>query len=508
MSYETLEVAITALEATNDRLATAVERTEQEATEAIRVSNLSADLAAASETVATAKAGIAVDKALIATTQAGLSEASAVRSAASAASAAASAASAAAVVSGGLASLTPDAGMIPLSDGEGKLDEEWLRIAHTTGQSKKHFMSQKAITDAISGFVPYLDSYGLTWDSGEDTYERIGSENYTAIQSLMRRCLVLPDGTVDYYLSATDSRYRENGTGANITGAGGYLGNVMVQVPKFYVKYTMSVLLRTQEISLTPKDGFVVHPAFFKAGVEVDYRYYRAYKGTEVDGRLRSISGVNPTNSKSFTAFRTLALANGDKWHLTDFNLLNAIKTLMTIEIGTLNTQAVFGVGNTFGLDYTRITGLSNSLGNASSKSPNLSFMSYRGIEDFYGTTWETIDGINFKDLEVFTNSNHTTFASDIFSGDYTSLEMSLPVAGASYIKDLHFSNEGILPTSVEGASSSTFVTDAMWSSEVGNRVYYHGGSTHFGLIAGGFSLHASLSSSSAVANFGAGVSQ
>lgn len=501
MSYETLEVAITALEATNDRLATAVERTEQEATEAIRVSNLSADLAAASETVAAAKAGIAVDKALIATTQAGLSEASAIRSAASAASAAA-------VVSGGLASLTPDAGMIPLSDGEGKLDEEWLRLVHTTGQSKKHFMSQKAITDAISGFVPYLDSYGLTWDSGEDTYERIGSENYTAIQSLMRRCLVLPDGTVDYYLSATDSRYRENGTGANITGAGGYPGNVMVQVPKFYVKYTMSVLLRTQEISLTPKDGFVVHPAFFKAGVEVDFRYYRAYKGTEVDGKLRSISGVNPTNSKSFTAFRTLAKANGSNWHLTDFNLLNAIKTLMTIEIGTLDIQAVLGVGNTSGSDYTRITGLSNSLGNASSKSPNSSFMSYRGIEDFYGTTWETVDGINFKDLEVFTNSNHTTFASDVFSGDYTSLDMSLPVANTSYIKDLHFSEDGILPISVEGASSSTFVTDAMWSSEEGNRVYYHGGSANLGLAAGGFNLFASRSSSDVYASYGAGVSQ
>ena len=501
MSYETLEVAITALEATNDRLATAVERTEQEAKETIRVSNLSADLAAASETVATAKADIAVDKALVATTQAGLSEASAVRSAASAASAAA-------VVSGGEASLTPLAGMIPLSDGEGKLDEEWLRVVHTTGQSKKHFMSQKAVTDAISGFVPYLDSYGLTWDSGEDTYERIGSENYTAIQSLMRRCLVLPDGTVDYYLSATDSRYRENGTGANITGAGGYLGNVMVQIPKFYVKYTMSVLLRTQEISLTPKDGFVVHPAFFKAGVEVDFRYYRAYKGTEVDGKLRSISGVNPTNLKSFTAFRELAKANGSSWHLTDFNLLNAIKTLMTIEIGTLNTQAVLGVGNTSGADYTRITGLSNSLGNASSKSPNSSFMSYRGIEDFYGTTWETVDGINFKDLEVFTNSNHTTFASDVFTGDYTSLEMSLPVASGSYIKDLHFSEDGILPTSVEGASSSTFVTDAMWSSETGNRVYYHGSSANAGLSAGGFSLDAGQNSSWVRAFNGAGVSQ
>ena len=165
----------------------------------------------------------------------------------------------------------------------------------------------------------------------------------------------------------------------------------MVQVPKFYVKYTMSVLLRTQEISLTPKDGFVVHPAFFKAGVEVDFRYYRAYKGTEVDGKLRSISGVNPTNlRKSFTAFRELALKlTALIGTLTDFNLLNAIKTLMTIEIGTLNTQAVLGVGNTSGSDYTRITGLSNSLGNASSKSPNSSFMSYRGIEDFYGTTWK-----------------------------------------------------------------------------------------------------------------------
>lgn len=180
----------------------------------------------------------------------------------------------------------------------------------------------------------------------------------------------------------------------------------------------------------------------------------------------------------------------------------------MTIEFGTLNTQAVLGVGNTSGADYTRITGLSNSLGNASSKSPNSSFMSYRGIEDFYGTTWETIDGINFKDLEVFTNSNHTTFASDVFSGDYTSLDMFLPVASSSYIKDLHFSEDGILPTSVEGASSSTFVTDAMWSSEVGSRVYYHGGSASDGLLAGGFTLAANQGSSYALATFGTGVSQ
>ena len=65
--------------------------------------------------------------------------------------------------------------------------------------------------------------------------------------------------------------------------------------------------------------------------------------------------------------------------------------------------------------------------------------------------------------------------------GTIPSLDMSLPVANSSYIKDLHFSVEGFLPTSVEGASSSTFVTDAMWSSEEGNRVYYHGGSANAG---------------------------
>ena len=104
-------------------------------------------------------------------------------------------------------------------------------------------------------------------------------------------------------------------------------------------------------------------------------------------------------------------------------------------------------------------TGGSTSIGNASSPSTNDdTWMSYRGIENFYADIFEWIDGINFSERLVYTSNTQSTFASDVFSGAYTSTGVTLPSSG--YIKDMSFSIKGFIPTNSTGGSDSTYVTD------------------------------------------------
>lgn len=354
--------------------------------------------------------------------------------------------------------------------------------------------------------------YGLQWNNTADTYTRLGAAaswttgadftNNETVQSLMRRCVLNANGTVNYYLSATDSTKKADGvTASNLTGVD---GNVMVEIPKFWVKYDNTTGAKEMWISTSPAVGYVVHPAFVKNGVEIDYRYYRAYKGSVSGTKLISRSGVAAAGNETIVAFRTKAKANGTGWGLVDWHLLFAVQTLLFIEIGTFKSQAVLGNGNDTGSDYGMTTGGSNSIGNASSPATNDdTWMSYRGIENFYADIFEWIDGVNFSERLVYTSKTQSTFASDVFSGDYTSTGVTLPSSG--YISNMNFSTKGFIPTT-SGGSDSTYVTDYV-NSDTGSLVAAFGGYAGAGLLCGAACLYANYDSSFSYSPFGAGLS-
>ena len=345
---------------------------------------------------------------------------------------------------------------------------------------------------------------GVVWNSEVDTYVRTGTLSNTQIQEKMKRCVLNTDGSVNYYLHPDDSTLKEDGITPSVLD--GTDGNVMVEIPKFYFKYTVSGTNKKAEICETLVSGFAVHPAFIKDGVEVDFRYYRAYEGYNNGGTLLSRSGVTPTRSFTFPVGRTYAQANGSGWGLIDWNLLHAVQILYFIEYGDFNSQSLLGDGNSTGEDYGITTGQSNSVGNSSSGPNNdNTWMSYRGIENWYGDIWEMIDGINVQNRLVYLNQNLSTFASDVFTGDYVSTGISLPVASASYIKDINFSEDGFIPTLV-GGSSGTFVTDGVWST-TGNTVVYFGGIAKHGALDGSFCLNSNTASGASIVNVGASVS-
>lgn len=370
-------------------------------------------------------------------------------------------------------------------------------------KSVGHGVSETSEPVTFTTMLEFASLYGLRWDSTKAVggYTRLGDPYYTAVQSRMKRCVLLADGTVNYYLDPTDSTKKEGGGPADLTGAS---GNVMVEIPKFYAKYDNTPGAKEMWVSEKPEVGFEVHPAFIKNGIEVDYRYYRAYKGSVSGTKLISRSGVKAAGNETIAAFRTKARANGAGWGLTHWHLIHAIQTLLFIEIGTFDSQAMLGNGNDTGSDYGMITGGSNSIGNASSLSSNDdTWMSYRGIENFYADIFEWVDGINVSDKLVYVSNMESTFSSDVFSGDYVSTGVTLPANG--YIKDMNFSIKGFIPT-VSGGTDSTYVPDQVYSG-TGARVVRFGGNASDGLKSGAAYLNAAHASPDAYAHFGAGLS-
>ena len=369
---------------------------------------------------------------------------------------------------------------------------QWVQVTGTT----------KAVFSVV---------YGVEWNSATDTYLRTGaasgvanSTSYAgAIQTQMRRCVLNANGTVKYYLHPTDSTKKADGTAAIINGTD---GNVMVEIPKFWYKYEYVSGVHKWSISdCNYGPDYEVHPAFIRGGVEKDYRYYPAYEGFNLSGKLISGSGRTPTVGQTRAQFRILAAANGAGWSQIDWNLLVAVQLLYLTEYADFNSQAMIGRGNDAGSDYTMTTGRSDSIGNASSLSTNNdTWMSYRGIENWYASMFKFIDGVNVQERKYFINSNPATFADDVFTGDYVDSGIT-SVATNGYVSNLVPSKKGFVASAVAG-SDSTYIPDYFYQA-AGRLVVLFGGRAGGGLGAGGFCLSANLGASNASGSIGSGVS-
>lgn len=363
------------------------------------------------------------------------------------------------------------------------------------------------VFNASSGVV-----YGVNWNPTTDTYERTGiaagvalSTSYAGvIQTKMKRCVLNADGTVKYYLSATDSTKKADGSAAIIDGTD---GNVMVEIPKFWYKYENVGGVHKWLISDAAQTGYEVHPAFIRGGVEKSFRYYCAYQGYTLSTKLISGSGRVPTTGKSRATFRTEAAANGTGWSQIDWNLLIAVQLLYLVEYANFNTQAMLGQGITTGNVYTAVTGSSNSLGNASSPSTNTStqFMSYRGIENWYGQIYKFIDGVNVSAYVYYVNNNPATFADGVITGDYINTGITSATANG-YVKNLVESGKGFVASNTSGGSNSMFVSDYFYQSS-GLKVLFFGGRAIDGAEAGGFFLEVDIIASYTSAGLGTGIS-
>ena len=382
----------------------------------------------------------------------------------------------------------------------------------------------------------------VSWDSVNDTYTDTTTPNtISAVHLRMKRCVLNLDGTVNYYLDPNDSTKKADGSSSVLTGADGY---VMVEIPKFSYKHTIESGVNFWEIVIGNKAGYTLHPAFIKAGVEVSHRYIGAYDACYLDAtdstyksglnlteltvdtandKLASVSGVYPIVGVTRATCRSLAANNGTGWHQLDFALHSAIQMLYLVEYADFNTQANLGSGNTSGSylgsssnqndSANTIAGASNSWGNASTDGtqpsagarPGTAYMSYRGIENWYGNVWTWIDGINPNEGSagnVHITNDYRDFADGTTTG-YTLLSSSLSTA-SGYVQNILNTGAYFLSGDNTGGSSTTYLPDYHYASASASRVVNVSGSAGSGAISGGFCLSSASVASHLARNGGA----
>lgn len=343
------------------------------------------------------------------------------------------------------------------------------------------------------------EEYGIEWHSDTDTYVRLGSAvGKTAVtggindfDSLfpwngMKRCVLLDNGTVNYYLDANDSTKKADGTTSDLSGTD---GQVMVEISKFYYKcvYPDSNTFQFW-ISDKPRSGYEVHPAFFRDrngdgnAEEVDKRYFSAFEGYNNGGKLESRIGVVPKVSQTIGTFRTQAQARGSGWGIQDYNLTYAVQMLYLIEYGHFNSQSKIGNGYSDITNTTLIsTGRTLMLGNNSGNESNIGTdgkhaVSYRGIENIWGNIYKITDGIAIGAIGSAYTSNKG-FNNSNTGYDVNSTDLTVNISG--YVSKLK--QDKLLPffPKVISGTSTTYVCDK--SSIYANCILTQGGQWNTG---------------------------
>lgn len=335
------------------------------------------------------------------------------------------------------------------------------------------------------------------------TYERSYFDTISPWKD-MKRVALAPDKTVIGYHHPDDTNKWEDGTPVNWTEYENNGWNCMVQIPKFYYKSVLGTVNGNKTfrwyISGTPADGFKVHPAFVRAGVEKDYIYFSAFEGSLINNKLRSLPNKSVTTNRTIVQFRSYAQANGEGWEQQDFLSTSAIQLLYLLEYGHFDSQTMIGQGRVNQSGYST-TGLSLSNGNKTFG--NDQYMTYRGIENFWGNYWKWMDGINIKNREAFIADSN--FVSNKFDGNYVSVGF-VNASTNGTISDIGYSeicDFGFLPIEVNGSDNNLGLYD-YYSQTSSGAVVAFGGRWDSGSSAGAFRLIMNNSASSSYSDQGA----
>lgn len=129
-------------------------------------------------------------------------------------------------------------------------------------------------------------------------------------------------------------------------------GNVMVQIPKFYTKRTVSNGTEEILVSGTKHGGYVLEPIFMDSnGEELDYVYISAYLGAEKDDKIVSTADSYPTLLLTYGDTLRMAENNGEGFSEMNYLMCSALQKLFIVETGTIDSSSLFA-GDSFKYYY------------------------------------------------------------------------------------------------------------------------------------------------------------
>lgn len=140
-------------------------------------------------------------------------------------------------------------------------------------------------------------------------------------------------------------------------------GDVFVEIPKCSVsRYNKDGLTY-----LTVSRQGNTHPAFIEKGKELDYIYVSAFEGSMYGGKYSSVAGLIPESNRTNSEFFNLCQDRGRGFSQFDMRTVDLLWSLMSVELGTRNSNAKLGYGLADFMQplfNSSLTSVENSTGN------------------------------------------------------------------------------------------------------------------------------------------------
>ena len=321
------------------------------------------------------------------------------------------------------------------------------------------------------------------------------------------------DGSVAYELDHTDFSKKLDGSASDIEDSSKNY-NFMSEIPLLYVKRWEDenynyVAFSDKKINDDYRDD-----AFRNYNGELKpYIYLPMYKGSCINGKLRSLSKQLLQNNQDLVggqAELNAAKALGDGWQLWDWSSYNYYWDILTLISKSCDFKTKFGYGATSRpspqtndkreliptggyATYASTTALNNDFaaeykgqfyGTAQATSTR-KHVTALYVQDPWGNRWDRCLGLNVVN-QKYTTKMSPPYTVDASGGNYKSWsDLTLPSSGQ--LKNVKSGEFAHLPIEVGGNSDQYYTCYYYTSGDTNTKLALVGGAVHYGSACGRF---------------------
>lgn len=357
-----------------------------------------------------------------------------------------------------------------------------------------------------AGKITYLrDAVGMTPARMNYTSGKFDYGSWKDAFFMPRPCMLRYDGTVDYYLDPEDYTKREDGAASDAANID-YAGNAMMEWGRDGRQIWWKCEADAGDaasgsvyIADYPVDSTFHNWNFINCkGNSAAHFYTPCFNGAlDSEGRLRSISGMAPANSKIAQEEIDAAKLNNTTdsviWYTETYVDAQLINFLLLLMGRSTDTQSVFGNGHYSGGSSAGSllnTGTMNTRGLFWGTNGTGSGVKVFGMENWWGNQWRryaghiTVSGTQKVKLTYGTEDGSTAAAYNITGDGYISVGAAPSGTFGGYIANMNFCKDGILPKTATG-SNTTYWCDGLWFNNSQTCYASRGGNCGSGWTAG-----------------------
>lgn len=343
------------------------------------------------------------------------------------------------------------------------------------------------IITPISAIPTNTSIIGFRWDTSSDNpvLSQINSAgNVVTVPATFWTDHVIWGNMKTVLVAANNSiYYGSNNRGDGLT-LDGTQGDVMVEIPKFWVCSTYSNPYFYYYISPAATAGYEVAPMFnqrMPSGVTTPAPYYYVARYDANDGgssKLQSATGKAPLVSQTIGTFRSRAENKGSGWGITNIWTLSGIRQLFYTEMLTLNSQTAWansrgvvdqGAAENSGADSADSNIYATNATGGGTGTNGQTPVVYRGMENLWGNIYQFQDGFNAVQgtTNIITKTGfnssggRTTFKDLMFTTDVENVGSLLIADGyQSNLMNTDATRGLFLPSSVTGGTDTKYLAD------------------------------------------------